>query len=405
MELIKAEIQKHTNTILSSANRIRTNVTGVVQRVIMPIVNFWHSLKASERLYLSALISIPLLGESLVLASILTVIGLTMEFWPRFVGWWDTLAGKAIFLLFYGAIANFAVADAGSYVNDVLKISAESVTYAHNFAILLSLPSWFLGVTFITLLLFQIFMPFYLILLLILKPFGVKLIKVFSKSNHPIFCNLVRTIVSSILIYQIVLLLEVIAPIPGIHGNLISKTNDNVQIEASTTKNTDDIVPVELPAQNAPTQSADVQTLAPQENNAELTKQQKQKQILDEVTNKFFDPEQVAEMQKAFEQAEQDPNFKELVSKAKNGEKGIQVSAKLDFLNHHDQIIKMAIAYFAYEFEADDYSRCQLAPGTRAIELNDYEFLEVKENPDAEFHFDFAVKKCNSPGLKNLLSQ
>ena len=76
-------------------------------------------------------------------------------------------------LFFYAIIANFALAHSSGLINGQTGVSASVTPYSHNFALILVLPTWFFIVSLITLVMLQALLPFYLILLVILKPFGV----------------------------------------------------------------------------------------------------------------------------------------------------------------------------------------------------------------------------------------
>ena len=173
----------------------------------------WSNLNTPQKCYLISTILLAILPMTLwLLPSMLVSTALIMEFWPKFINTWHSLEGKAVILLFYAAIANFALATAASVVNEVVTVSASHFTYTHNIAILLYLPLWILGFSFIALLLIQSFMPFYLFLLLCAKPFGIKVVKLVSKSSYPMMTGLVRFSLAAIVLSQIVIYLDEATP-------------------------------------------------------------------------------------------------------------------------------------------------------------------------------------------------
>jgi len=95
-------------------------------------------------------------------------------------------------LVFYASIANFVLASASGIVNEVTQVSANHFNYTHNFATLLYLPPWTLGITLATLLGLQLILPFYIIVLLLIKPFGSDRIKFISQSYSPLLTALTR---------------------------------------------------------------------------------------------------------------------------------------------------------------------------------------------------------------------
>jgi len=60
---------------------------------------------------------------------------------------------------------------------------------------------------------------------------------------------------------------------------------------------------------------------------------------------------------------------------------------------------RQALANFIYEFEADSRSRCAHPEGTRVIELNDYEILQIEKTADAAEGFVYTVEPCRSAAI------
>lgn len=60
---------------------------------------------------------------------------------------------------------------------------------------------------------------------------------------------------------------------------------------------------------------------------------------------------------------------------------------------------RQALANFIYEFEADSRSRCAHSEGTRVIELNDYEILQIEKTADAAEGFVYTVEPCRSAAI------
>jgi hypothetical protein len=169
------------------------------------IVDIYTISNTPQKFYLLATLMLCILDMGLwVIPSILITLALLMEFWPKFTKMWHSLEGKAVLLLFYATVANFALATAASVVNEVVTVSPSHFTYTHNFSILLYLPFWILGISFIVLLLMQLLMPLYLLLLLCAKPFGIKIVKFVSKSSYPMMTGLARFCLSTIVLSQLI---------------------------------------------------------------------------------------------------------------------------------------------------------------------------------------------------------
>lgn len=79
-------------------------------------------------------------------------------------------------------MANTALATASGLVNEVTHVSADKLTYSHNMALIINIPTWFILSSFLMLLLIQVLLPVYLLLLLALKPFGVH--KIWHKPDY-----------------------------------------------------------------------------------------------------------------------------------------------------------------------------------------------------------------------------
>jgi hypothetical protein len=144
------------------------------------VKSIWQNLNFAQRCYVGATILLLLFDVLDVNNTVgfgipvtFAIMGLCYEFWPRFSRFWEHLLGKAAVLFFYAIIANFALAHSSGLVNGVTGVSASVTPYSHNFALILVLPTWFFIVSLITLVMLQALLPFYLILLVILKPFGV----------------------------------------------------------------------------------------------------------------------------------------------------------------------------------------------------------------------------------------
>ena len=295
----------------------------------LKIANLWQSFSTAEKLYSTALLLLIMPFASLKLAALSTLIGLTIEFWPRFARAWDSLAGKAFILLLYATITNFALAFSAAIVNEVTGVSATHFNYTHNFALLLILPILAVGISLAALLVFQLLMPFYLFLLLVLKPFGIKLIRLFSKSEHPLFTNTIRFVASFAILVQLIYLAD-----------------DGAQIDKALAS-----IDIEQPAQIS-------------DDAKESTIQQFTFGIQNESEN--------------------------------NSNMGV---VTVNTGTGNNSIIKGLIAAFAYQFEADIYSRCESPAGTRSIELNDYEVLHIQRKEDERFGYQFTVAKCVSPAF------
>lgn len=175
----------------------------------------WRSLNPSQRYYFVAAVlalGIEIFYDStlntMALPVILIIIGLLKEFAPRFADMWNSLYGKAVILLFYAIVANFALANAGGMVNEVTGVAASDLPFSHNFALIINLPSWFLVTTVLALVVFNIATPFYLLLLLFLKPFGVHGIWHKPEYKYVFTTAFLRYVLSFFLLVYVAMIME-----------------------------------------------------------------------------------------------------------------------------------------------------------------------------------------------------
>lgn len=300
------------------------------------------SLSLAQRCYVLALLALMLFQPEIWVAAIITAIALIIEFWPKFATAWHTLAGKAIFLLFYAVIANFALAASGSVVNEITGVSASHLSYTHNFAILLYLPIWFVCISILALLLLQLVIPCYLFFHIGLRILGLEAKQQGSKKRFVVTTSLVRMILS------VVLLLNLVAITDGENwvGDLTKKTQGlkHDSIDKQVVNEGETILKAEDSIEQTGT---------------ELTQQ---------------------------------PNQTDTTETLKA------------FGHSYYKGIRDLIALFAYKFEADGRSRCQKLADSVVIELNDYEILEITESAHEQYGYHFEVKKCISPAFGQMAS-
>ncbi|WP_258406026.1 hypothetical protein [Shewanella acanthi] len=181
-------------------------IGSVIKHRLRVLRQFILSLSLAQRYYFLALSALIIFQDDVWLAATITALALILEFWPKFAVAWHSLAGKAIFLLFYAVIANFALAASGSVVNEITGVSASHLSYTHNFAILLYLPIWFVGISIIALLLLQLFIPGYLFFHVCLKLLGIESSQQGSKKRFVVTTALVRLILSVVLLANLIII-------------------------------------------------------------------------------------------------------------------------------------------------------------------------------------------------------
>jgi len=303
-------------------------------------------LTLAQKLYLLAL-TLLIFSDNPGFVAIITVLALTLEFWPLFDRVWHSLAGKTILLLFYAIIANFAIAGAASVVNEVVGVATTHFSYTHNFAILLYLPAWVIAMTALAILLLQVAVPFYLVGLLLLRPLGVKALRLINHNHFRFTTMFIRLILASVVLYHLALIAslsnELSADLNNPDGIVLNRLSEDDKQEITK----------EL---NSVNQDRSIQDPVEEDNAIDLS---------------FTSDESNKENQERYRNVRAD----------------------------YGKAVRTLIAHFAYRLESDSRSRCEISPGSNIVELNDYEIVEIRKDKAADYGFTFEVKKCISPAF------
>ncbi len=332
-------------------------IININNRVYDGLLTFIGKLSFVQKLYLFAFILL-CFSNSLAIVAAITVVGLLAEFWPLFARVWHSLAGKAVLLLFYAVIANFALAGAASVVNEVVGVSSNHFSYTHNFAILLYLPAWTLAISIIALLLLQIFVPFYLFTLLILKPFGVDGFNLTNLQHYQKWTMFLRLVLSSILLYHLALLSDV--------DSVIEENLDNPKL---------------------------LSIQAPSAEQSDLEK------VIQNSVDEFDALEQKNDKEQIASNKNQEQSFGNSTLDTWEQEINTSVDKSLRLRALYSQKTRELIAHFAYQLEADGKSRCAISNHAHIVELNDYEILEISPDMSKPYGYYFEVKVCQSPAF------
>lgn len=333
-------MEKLTN-LLKVPTSIWQQVKAPFSKVFNTLNSWINHLNLPQRLYVIALILMLFSERNWPIICLLVLVALGLEFWPRFTNIWHSLLGKSCLLFVYALVANFALATAASVVNDITGVAAEHLPYSHNFAILIYLPVWIVGFTFLALLVIQLLSPLYIIAILLLKPFGIQAVKILSQSSFPVLTTIVRMGLSAVILVQLMIYNE------GDVTELSNKVNSTIApvIAAADGK------VIEQPSNNV---SRDV----------------KGEEFKAAVDNQFFE--------------------------VTIRQEGDNVQTIIDQYHHY---ALLALNHFIFNLEADVQSRCQVVPPGRVVELNDYEMLEITQESSQPYGFSYAVKPCGSIGV------
>lgn len=307
-------------------------------------------LNTPQKLYGITLILLSLPDTNWPLVCIFTLLALGLEFWPRFTRIWHSLLGKSCLLFFYAIVANFALVSAASIVNDVSGIAAEHLPYTHNLVILMYLPVWIIGFTFLALLFLQVLSPLYILAILMLRPFGIRAVKFLSQSKFPVLTTLVRMGLSLVLLTQLIALNE----------------KNFVDLSKQLNGVLDDVVQEQTIQEN---------------DNKDLSNEVLPKQVVNDVN-------EVASLSSELG----DSAFG---IRLNTGDEEQQMSI---YYSYRD-IVLVSLNSFIYALEADNFSRCQFAPPSRVVEINDYEMLTITPDDTADYGFSYKVEPCRSVGI------
>ena len=296
-----------------------------------------------QKLYALAAILVFTFPDNLALGAIVAFSALIMECLPIVHFIWRSLIGKAIIVLIYAVIANFALANAASVVNQVTGVSSTYFTYGHNFAILLYIPTWIAAITILGLLFFQIVSISYVSIgIFLLKPLGIiKKLKI-SKYPRPISTMALRTFLTLVIIYY----LQSLSENPFIYDAKLVQISSDSQMKVSEVANTSE-----------PSKENEV------------------------AINEFLSEFDVEDSQAS-------SMFLNNIVKA------------IATRNHTDTaLIEQMVAHFIYSFDSDERTRCQLTENSRGVVLNDYEVLEITPDNSQALKYRYQVKTCISPAF------
>jgi len=141
----------------------------------------WQQLDLAQRCYLlSALLVLGWLGTFSTQPWLLGLLGVTLfgavisDIWQGFVRIWHSLPGKAFILVCYAVLANFCFALADSSINNLIGVRPEVVPFSVNLTLMLLAPFWSFLLAFALLTLYLLLHTIKIMLLLMLRPLGVR---------------------------------------------------------------------------------------------------------------------------------------------------------------------------------------------------------------------------------------
>ncbi|MFC3032983.1 hypothetical protein ACFOEE_10660 [Pseudoalteromonas fenneropenaei] len=368
-------------------------------RPIAFIRAFWLSLNFAQRCYVSATL-ICIVGAMQQhdegfyhLGLFIALIALAQEFWPKFHRFWESLPGKAIILFFYAFVANYALVQAAGLVNDITGVAAEHFPYTHNIAVLLSIPSWFFLTTIIVLLLAQIAMPFYILALLLLRPFGSHALWHPPHYRFPATTAILRFGFCLALLLQLTMFLQSSGMSKGVNETLNGIASGfNGLIPEDVQNSFDNGLEISYKGVSKAEQRNSLELTYRNKNSTELSPTSDTE--LGNSADQQTPPNVDLTAQPALSAVKQESEVKLL-------ELQQQMSREQEELNQqaYDTRLKQFLANFIFFQEADERSRCEHSPDSRIVELNDFEIVEISKDPAQPARYRFEVKPCISAAL------
>lgn len=302
----------------------------------------WLQLDWAQRCYL---MSILLLLCSLVISErqtwLLVLIGIFLfgavisDIWQGFVRIWHSLPGKAFILVCYAALANFCFALADSSVNNLIGVRPDVVPFSVNLTVMLLAPFWSFLLAFALLTLYLLLHTVKVLLLLMLRPLGVR-------SHHLLRGSYPKL---SLLARLVILPFAFIYMSAAMLGYVTGDTSALNIIQAPAVSS-QTVVSAETGVSSVPGGSH--QTI------------DTEKQI-----ENLFGP----------------------------GASGI------NGINPEVKWINKTVAWFIYHVESLGKSQCLLQGAEHLVHLNDYEVLVITPDPKQPYGYHYQVRACGSPSL------
>lgn len=271
------------------------------------------------------------------IAALLLLMATAKEMWQRFAIWWHSLLGKACILTFYAIVLNFSFAYAESIVNGVLGIRPNVVPYSVNLAALLLAPAWTLIGSMLTLQFYSMLHLLKVMLLLMLRPLGVRSKHLLDDEIFPVW-----TLVARIIYLPVVTIILTFTLASYFSGH--------------------------------PEQFLDWDNEEQKQQVAQVMRQQAE----EKKKNKDMAQQQGPQTKV--------PEFQMFID-----ESGFKFPAML-WLNK-------LVASFNYHIESLSASSCKLTPPEHLVHINDYEVLVITPDLTQPLGYNYKVRVCDSPAF------
>jgi len=337
---------------------------------IQPI---WQKLQPAQRGYALATLCVGLwllsFGSQQWLLygmALMLLYAVTMDMWQGFLRIWNSLAGKAVIIVFYAILGNFCFAMAESQVNNLIGIRTDVVPYTVNLTVLLLAPIWSFVLSLVVLTLYTMLHTGKIMLLLLLRPLGVRSHHILGEEAYPVKTLLARVI-------YLPVFMSCLAVLPSAYLAGDSNELSNLFSDEPTLIN-----------------------LTPNENTTDIPKD------------------------KVLDAAQQDATVAMAQSALQNGQANLP-TVKADSQHPTAQVIthgstsvtidlsysmptipwlNRTLAGFLYQIESMGRSSCVMSGAEHLVHINDYEVLVITPDQKAESGYQYQVRLCGSVGYR-----
>jgi hypothetical protein len=300
----------------------------------------------------------------------------TLDMWQGFLRIWNSLAGKAVIIVFYAILGNFCFAMAEGQVNNLIGIRTDVVPYTVNLAVLLLAPIWSFTLSLVVLTSYTILHTGKIMLLLLLRPLGVRSHHILGDEAYP-----VKTLLARIIYLPVFMSSLAVLPSAYLTGDstLVSQMFDGEQklISVKTSNDSD----VDQAVATAELTAVAAQNTAEQATAGQFTAQPAAEQ-------------QTEEHQSTALQATAQPAYTSHREASQNNVN----QYKIDLTNI--PWLRRALAGFLYEIESMGRSSCQMSGQEHLVHINDYEVLVITPDKAAETGYRYQVRLCGSVGYR-----
>jgi len=332
---------------------------------IQPI---WQKLQPAQRGYALATVCVLLwllsfcsqqwllYGMALALLS-----AVTQDMWQGFLRIWNSLAGKAVIVVFYAILGNFCFSMAESQVNNLIGIRTDVVPYTVNLAVLLLAPIWTFTLSLVVLTLYTVLHTGKIMLLLLLRPLGVRSHHILGDEAYP-----VKTLLARIIYLPV--FMSCLAVLPGVYlagdssqlANLFSGEPKVISV-----KNNDDAI-----------SAADARSAANASAKPEHT------MVRDDLAGSGTTA------------------TSNDVTASHNAKSSNQLNIDLNSALPTIPWLNRTLAGFLYQMESMGRSSCVMSGKEHLVHINDYEVLVITPDKKAETGYQYQVRLCGSVGYR-----